>query len=723
MAAAAAQLAPQVLGRNKAAADYFRANTTAPVVLPDGFAANGSPLYYAASADWPNMAGVDASNFFCSQYAIICGVILDEVSCPDSNRLVDPAASYSSVCLLALTRLGCPSANITIAASADPGAVPTWACTCGSYTTGSVRALELVADKLADLTMQQRPIFSDPVYLSTQLSLAMVMVVGKLGSVLANAIYLPPVLGFLFAGLGIQDIVQLSLIKGASILGSKAFTEMRVFCLIIVLMKAGLSIKPSEAVKKGAMTLMLATLPYICELAVMIGMGVWLLKPDPSWGAWTGLDIGLMCSILSALSPALVIPGMVKMVEEVPTVGFVPQTVLNSAPIEVFFADIIFSIFATLEDPEPNPFFPWVRKFELWANLVLIPVNIALTCLVGGVVGWAMSKYFIFRSVRRPWMDRIVAASTAELLFVFVVGSYTMYALATQQYIQQTSAVLIVFAVGLAVSEFTPYDIVHDLKEGINGIWTFVEVILFTTAGINLSLRAVNGPEQSMRGMTSANIGVILAMLCVAMLGRAVGVFLSGACTWFQQPPHRRTTPYFATWWLATWICQMPKATLQATLGGLPYAFHIIPGADGLQRGLIIQQASVIAIIWWATLGIFATQRLGRPLALRLAAADRAAEPTTPPTPAEKAAADAAAPADGAIAVAAGEPRPLPDRPTVPSAAASTPVLAPLANNAATAPALALTPAPGLPPGIDGPALRTAASHKKVAHGAVNVAR
>ena len=152
------------------------------------------------------------------------------------------------------------------------------------------------------------------------------------------------------------------------------------------------------------------------------------------------------------------------------------------------------------------------------------------------------------------------------------------------------------------------------------------EIILFTTTGINLSLRAVNGPEQSMRGLSSADAGKIVAMLLVGQLGRAGGIALAGAATLSSQPPHRRTPAYFSRWFLSTWICQMPKATVQATLGGLPYAFHLIAGADGLQRALFIQQGSAFSVLFMATIGVVLTSFVGRPIAVQLGALDRVAD-------------------------------------------------------------------------------------------------
>ena len=100
------------------------------------------------------------------------------------------------------------------------------------------------------------------------------VLVGKLGSVLASALYMPPIIGFLLAGFGMQDIISQGLIKGCASLGTKFLSEARTFALIVVLMRAGLTLKPREVLAKGAMTALLSVLPYFAEWAVMLGIGL-----------------------------------------------------------------------------------------------------------------------------------------------------------------------------------------------------------------------------------------------------------------------------------------------------------------------------------------------------------------------------------------------------------------------------------------------------------------
>lgn len=185
------------------------------------------------------------------------------------------------------------------------------------------------------------------------------------------------------------------------------------------------------------MAVALSVVPYFTEFAVEVGIGMRLL-------GWNGVDMGLLASILAALSPSLVIPGMIKMTEE--KLGYTPKTVLTSAPIEVVLSIILYNIFANFEQTETNPLLPWVNVLPLWANIILIPVNILFSAVLGYVTGRVLCFYFEFR---RGWgaenahVQRIFPDSIPEFLYASIVACYTLYALCQAQYIQQVREVFL----------------------------------------------------------------------------------------------------------------------------------------------------------------------------------------------------------------------------------------------------------------------------------------
>lgn len=86
----------------------------------------------------------------------------------------------------------------------------------------------------------------------------------------------------------------------------------------------------------------------------------------------------------------------------------------------------------------------------------------------------------------------------------------------------------------------------------------------------------------------------------------------------YKLKAHRRSPKYMVLWWIATWIFQIPKATIQATLGGLPYSMHVIPGPEGLTKGLYILRASAFSVLLMAPIGVFLTSMIGEPMAKKL---------------------------------------------------------------------------------------------------------
>jgi hypothetical protein len=531
-----------------------------------------------------------------------------------------------AVCSRTLQKLGCPVPDRKSEVLGGQK-FNNYVCTCGKYTDTTTRVQELIVDKINEAELMETPVYSSPYTFTLQLSMAFVMIMGKIGSQIASALYLPPIIGFLLTGVGMQNIISPGLIKGAGGNGPHPtpFGEMRIFALIIVLMRAGISLKPKTIFKEGTLAICLCILPYACEFAVEIAVIIKLY-------GWSGTDAGLFASILAALSPSLVIPGMISFVEQ--KLGYTPRVVLISAPVEVVMAIILYNIFAQIEGSEVNPFYPWVKPLPLYANILAIPAVILFSSFIGYLAGMAAVKYFDFRRQLSEDKDlrtknsafstvaRVCADNSAEFLFVCIVTCYLLYAVCQPMYLQQTSGVLAVYVMMLTVSAYADPLVTHNLKEGLSGLWVFVEVILFTTTGINLTFQDTTGPLQSQRGLASSDVKNVVEILFLGTLGRSGGVLLSNLISFGSLAPHRRNVKYMLGWWMATWLFEWPKATLQATLGGLPYSQHVIPGTAGLTQGVFILHATAFAVLLFAPIGVFMTAFVGRPIAEWLKAQD-----------------------------------------------------------------------------------------------------
>jgi uncharacterized protein YoxC len=201
--------------------------------------------------------------------------------------------------------------------------------------------------------------------------------------------------------------------------------------------------------------------------------------------------------------------------------------------------------------------------------------------------------------------------------------AYTLMSLCNLQYIQQSSGVLAVFSMSISVSMWVDPKIRMDIYQGLQGIWVFAEVILFTLSGCSLNFDHENGPLYGERGPSGSFLGKIVGVMFAGMFARLIGVFFS---TFFiirrSFPEHRQSMKYCLLFALNMFIFQIPKATVQATLGSVAYNTALIPGVQGLNKAQLISQAAAFTILVFAPLGTILTKYVGEPIALMLAEAD-----------------------------------------------------------------------------------------------------
>ena len=180
-------------------------------------------------------------------------------------------------------------------------------------------------------------------------------------------------------------------------------------------------------------------------------------------------------------------------------------------------------------------------------------------------------------------------SSTADLVFIMVVACYTMMSLCTAQYIQQSSGVLVVFVASITVSRLANPKISVDIAQGLKGIWVFAEVLLFTLSGVSLALSDNNGPLYGGRGLSADSIAKLLGVMFASSAARFGSLGLVCLLVYRNLPPHRQNWRWLLPYWINCYIYQLPKATVQATMGGVAYSQHIIPGAVGLNTGMVIE--------------------------------------------------------------------------------------------------------------------------------------
>ncbi|MDY4855842.1 MAG: cation:proton antiporter, partial [Candidatus Ventricola sp.] len=203
-------------------------------------------------------------------------------------------------------------------------------------------------------------------------SLALIFLVGLAAAALCARIGLPRIIGMLLAGMLLGPHV-LGLLD-PSILSISA--DLRRMALVIILIKAGLSLSINDLRKIGRPALLMSFLPALFELLAVV-----LLAPR-IFGV-TVLEAAILGAVLSAVSPAVVVPRMVALIEEKRGTGkAIPQLILAGASLDDVFVIVLFSSFTEMAQGASSSA----------AQLLQIPVSIALGIAAGAATGWALSS-------------------------------------------------------------------------------------------------------------------------------------------------------------------------------------------------------------------------------------------------------------------------------------------------------------------------------------------
>jgi hypothetical protein len=368
---------------------------------------------------------------------------------PDMRWMLEPwssgppydyALSYQNICSTTLRRLGCSASDMTITTSTT-GATNAneWKCECGALTQPTTIVRNLIMDAINDHNSETLPIFENPVYLTRPLSIAMIFICGKIGAIIAAYITLPPIVGYICAGIAIQNFLDRSfLIHGSS--------ELKKISLLVVLMRAALSLRVKDVWRDKAVTSTLSTIPFLCEFSCWMLVGSWFFP------GWSFAEMGLFASVAAPLGPSVIINQMLGVVgSKKRDYGCVPKQMLMIAPLEAVLAIVLFGFFQSYNQTEygENTQMPWVPSEPLWLTTLFLPLNFVLSCLLGITIGYLNSKYIDWRSTHRPgggggyeflWVrlkkNPQMGSHTADFVFVTLVSCYTMTTLCNPLYIR-----------------------------------------------------------------------------------------------------------------------------------------------------------------------------------------------------------------------------------------------------------------------------------------------
>ena len=378
------------------------------------------------------------------------------------------------------------------------------------------------------------------------LSISLILILGMFMGWICQKMKLPALLGMLITGI-ILGPYGLNLLDG-SILGISA--ELRKIALIIILTRAGLGLDLSGLKKIGRPAVLMCFVPASFELLGMI-----LLAPKLM--GLSVLESAVMGAVLAAVSPAVVVPRMVKLMDE----GYgvkegIPQLILAGASVDDVYVIVLFSTFVGMMQGEGAS----ILKF------VNIPVSIFFGIAIGLFLG-VLLAYF-FKKVHIRDTSKVLIILSISFLLVVIEDKLTTA-------ITFSSLIAVMF-IGIGLQKKREA-VAERLSVKYGKLWVAAEVFLFVLVGATVNIEYL--------GKVGAKAFVVIIG---ALIFRMFGVFVCLLGTSLQRKER-----------LFAMMAYTPKATVQAAIGGIPLAL-------GLACGDTVLTVAVLAIVFTAPLGAFA---------------------------------------------------------------------------------------------------------------------
>lgn len=378
------------------------------------------------------------------------------------------------------------------------------------------------------------------------LSIALILVVGMTMGWICRKVKLPSLLGMLLTGIVLGPYV-LNLLDD-SILSISS--ELRKIALIIILTRAGLGLDLTGLKKIGRPAVFMCFVPASFEILGMI-----LLAPKIM--GVSVLEAAVMGAVLAAVSPAVVVPRMVKLMEEgYGTKQGIPQLILAGASVDDVYVIVLFSTFLGMMQ----------GKGVSAVSFINIPVSILLGIAIGLILGAALSLYF----------EKVHIRDTAKVLIILSISFFLVVIEDTLMTPITFSALIAIMFIGIGLKKKREVVAVR-LSAKYGKLWVAAEIFLFVLVGATVNITYLK------------NVGVKALMLIVgALIIRMLGVFVCLTKTEFTGKER-----------LFVMMAYTPKATVQAAIGGIPLSL-------GLACGDIVLTVAVLAIVLTAPLGAFA---------------------------------------------------------------------------------------------------------------------
>lgn len=383
-------------------------------------------------------------------------------------------------------------------------------------------------------------------------SLALIFLFGLGCAAVAKRLGLPRIVGMLLCGialgphaLGWLDPKMLSI-----------SSELRQMALVIILIKAGLSLNVRDLMRVGRPALMMAFVPACFEI-----LGCVLLAP--ALLGVTRAEAAVIGAILGAVSPAVVVPRMVQLMDEnYGTKKGIPQMILAGASLDDVFVIVLFTTFLGFAQGSGAGL----------TGFASIPVSIVMGIALGAAAGWVLAKFF-----ELCWSKGNAVPGSMKMMIVLGAALLLTAAEDALEGAVPLSGLLAVMSMAMALAAKGAPAVTKGLQRKTGKLWIAAEALLFVLVGAAVDIRYTleAGPLAVLLiagGLCFRCVGV-----CICMLGTRMNARERLYCV----------------------LAYLPKATVQAAIGGVPLAM-------GLGCGALALSVAVLAILITAPLGALA---------------------------------------------------------------------------------------------------------------------
>lgn len=380
-------------------------------------------------------------------------------------------------------------------------------------------------------------------------SLAFIFLVGLGTASICKFIKLPRIIGMLLTGIILGPYV-LDLLD-PSILGISA--ELRQFALVIILIKAGLSLNLSDLKKVGRPAVLMSFLPALFEIAAFVIFAPMILKINH-------IEAALMGAVLGAVSPAVVVPRMVDLMEAgYGTKKSIPQLVLAGSSLDDVFVIVLFSAFLGMAQGEETNF----------AQFADIPISIIAGIILGALTGLFLAWFF-----ETSYSNKYLIRNSTKTIIIL---GFSFTLLAVEDLLKgriAVSGLLAIMSMSMVLAMKCVPEVTKRLQEKFGKLWIAAEVILFVLVGAAVDIRYT---------LEAGPLAVL--MIFIGLAFRSVGVLV---CL-IKTPLNMKEKLYCI-------IAYLPKATVQAAIGSVAMSL-------GLPCGKLVLSVAVLSIIITAPLG------------------------------------------------------------------------------------------------------------------------